>query len=118
MVAFKTPRVSKRTPLLEATPMVAGGDRKGDRKVRCRRLLPWGAFLLIKTGPAIIQRQRHRKHRPFTHLTLNRHLSAQKIHELLDNSESQTGALIILGAGRIPSMKFLEDLIQLFLWDP
>ena len=42
-----------------------------------------------------IQRQRHRKHRPFTHLALNRDLSTQKICELLDNRESQTGSSII-----------------------
>jgi len=67
---------------------------------------------------AIIQRQRDRKHRPFTHLALNHHISAQEIYELLDDSQPQTRALIFLGGRQITLVKPFEDLIQIFLFVP
>ena len=68
------------------------------------------SYLPQRHAISTIQRQRHREDRSFTHFALNSDLSTQKIHELLDNGESQTRASIFLSGRRIPSVKFLEDL--------
>src|SRR5262245_35085599 len=85
--------------------------------MRPRRLRGELSEVILTQGHTIstIQRQRHRKHRSFTHFTCNRNLSAQKIRELLDNSESQARAAIFLDDRGISLMKPLEDLIQILL---
>src|SRR4029453_18143648 len=65
----------------------------------------------------IVHRQRDREDRSSAHFALDSDLPAQKIHELLNNSQPQAGASIFFDARRIHSVKFLEDLIQVLFLD-
>jgi hypothetical protein len=58
---------------------------KGRPAHACPPTRDGGLPLVNQIAFSAIQRQRHRKHRSFTHLTFNRDVSAQKIDEFLDN---------------------------------